>query len=174
MMPKGKLGRGKVFEGWGSYHANHSNHTQQSGITMNPERLWKVSRWRKLSKNSDCFLYRWLGYACWQWCSWPRWWLHTPILRGPPCWGTETVSCRWGGCCAYSCLASPPSMESTATWLRSGNISTKAEEEIVLRCVYGTFLQVMIGISGSPEAAQGITSSLPASWRYSPPGLTLK
>lgn len=26
-----------------------------------------------------------------------------------------------------------------------------------------TFLQVMVGISGSPEAAQGITSSLPAS-----------
>ncbi len=40
--------------------------------------------------------------------------------------------------------------------------------------VYCTFLQVMVGISGSPEAAQGITSSLPASWRYSPPGLTLK
>lgn len=39
---------------------------------------------------------------------------------------------------------------------------------------YLTFLQVMVGISGSPEAAQGITSSLPASWRYSPPGLTLK
>lgn len=37
-----------------------------------------------------------------------------------------------------------------------------------------TFLHTMVGISGSPEAAQGMTSSLPASCRYSPPGLTLK
>lgn len=28
---------------------------------------------------------------------------------------------------------------------------------------HGTFLHTMVGISGSPEAAQGMTSSLPAS-----------
>lgn len=120
-------------------------------------------------------LYRWLGYACWQWCSWPRWWPHTPILRGPPCWGTGTVSCRWGGCCAYSCWASPPSIEEEA------QIFEQAEDawEGICDCCggvssCGTFLQVMVGMSGSPEAAHGITSSRPASWRYSPPGLTLK
>lgn len=58
-------------------------------------------------------------------------------------------------------------------------VETSGEDDLELIC-YGcvciccTFLQVMVGISGSPEAAQGITSSLPASWRYSPPGLTLK
>lgn len=191
MMPKGKLGRGKVFEGWWSSSCKSLEPHSKVGSQWtqnNHERSVYWGNWASSGDWEHCAdcLYRWLGYACWQWCSWPHWWLHTPILHGPPCWGTETVSCHWVGCCAYSCLASPPSMdmEITATWLRSGE-HKKLFQHItgrrwfityLLWCVfvYCTFLQVMVGISGSPEAAQGITSSLPASWRYSPPGLTLK
>lgn len=117
-----------------------------------------------------CF-YRWRGFACWQWCLWPHWWRHTPILRGLPCWGRRTVSCRWGGCCAYSCSASPPWWKHrtmTGSWFEK---EKKRKNKLSKYC---TFLQVIVGISGSPEAAHGITSSRPASWRYSPPGLTLK
>lgn len=87
---------------------------QKSGITVKSMVCWSKTELVSWQHCADC-LYRWLGYACWQWCLWPRWWLHTPILHGPPCWGTETVSCHWVGCCAYSCLASPPSVHTEMT-----------------------------------------------------------
>lgn len=52
--------------------------------------------------------YLWLGRACWQWCSWQRWWRHTPTPRGPPWWGTWTVGCHGAERCACFCWASLP------------------------------------------------------------------
>lgn len=174
MMPKGKLGRGKVFEGWQSPSCafkSYRKEGQTRRIQSDSER-WVFVETTWAESGVQIVSYRWRGYACWQWCSWPHWWRHTPILRGPPCWATETVSCHSVGCCAYSCLASPPSMDTEDTVKKCG----KKIPNLFLSCVSVccTFLQVMVGISGSPEAAQGITNSLPASWRYSPPGLTLK
>lgn len=52
--------------------------------------------------------YLWLGRACWQWCSWQRWWQHTPTPRGPPLWVTWTVSCLGAEHCACFYWASRP------------------------------------------------------------------
>lgn len=181
MVPMVKLGRGRKIRRWGLFflHANHSNYMTRWDHNKLKISIGLIKMQKSVESWKNC-LYRWLGYACWQWCLWPHWWLHTPILHGPPCWGTKTVSCHWVGCCAYSCSASPPAVDMKSTQVRSGGHANMFQNLLILAdsacCVfvYCTFLQVMVGISGSPEAAQGITSSLPASWRYSPPGLTLK
>ncbi len=54
--------------------------------------------------------YLWLGRACWQWCSWQRWWRHTPTPRGPPLWVTWTVSCLGAEHCACFYWASLPAV----------------------------------------------------------------
>lgn len=58
-------------------------------------------------------------------------------------------------------------------WLLCLQYSPKAKGTADLSGRPGTFLQVMIG-KGSPAAAQGINSSLPASCLYSQPGSTVK
>lgn len=58
-------------------------------------------------------------------------------------------------------------------WLLCLQYSPKAKGTADLSGRPGTFLQAMMG-KGSPAAAQGINSSLPASCLYSQPGSTVK
>lgn len=175
MTPRGKLGRGKVFEGWWSSSSCNSFRPQRKVGSQwsqnNYERQVLLSWWaestvkivpmtriRVLAVMLVTTLVATHSHSPW-----------SSLLRDRNC------KLPLGRMLCLLLLGFPTF---------NGNYSDIINEckqifqDILLIIYYVfahcTFLQVMVGISGSPEAAQGITSSLPASWRYSPPGLTLK